>query len=145
VQITITVRGLAELQSRLANVQPAYNAAVRRFLTRSALLIQGEAQQRTPAAGFNTVKYSTGTLRRSITNQVDAAPFPRWAKVGTALPYGHFIEEGWRHDRRVKTGIVYRRLGPARMLATGLHIALPRIQQFGREMVRDIANALRIG
>jgi hypothetical protein len=49
-------------------------APMRRFLTRSAITVQGFARQNAPA--------DQGQLRNDIVYKVDAAPVPLWARVG---------------------------------------------------------------
>jgi hypothetical protein len=82
--VRIRVRGLPELQSKLARpfmVRPARN-----FLTRGAVIVQGRARENAPV--------DRGGLRDSIAYEVDAAAFPLWAKIGTNIEYGRATELG---------------------------------------------------
>lgn len=107
----------------LARVLPKLNftrlsgPALRRMLLRCALAVQAKAMERTPV--------KTGTLRRSETVSVDAAPIPAWSKVGTNVVYARYIEYGWEER---EGHLVMRKAGPARMFQGGLIAALPEIE-----------------
>lgn len=135
--LQIQVEGLDRFIAKFAGFGAAYGQVTRNFLTKSSYAIQAQAQARTPV--------KTGNLRRSMASQVDPSPFPVWAKVGSAQPYAHFIEEGWRHDPRVRVngGRVFRRRGPARMLATAVEVTRGTIQGYLRDAVQEIADYLR--
>ena len=134
----IQVTGLSELTAKFATFPAVYAAAAQRFFERCSLEIVSQTMQRTPVG-------KTGNLRRSIAKQVDPSPFPMWAKVGSLQPYAHFIEEGWRRDPRVRVngGRVFRRRGPARMLATAVEVTRGTIQGYLRDAVQEIADYLR--
>lgn len=134
----IQVTGLSELTAKFAAFPAVYAATARTFFTRASFEIQSQAQARTPV--------KTGTLRRSMATMVDPSPFPVWAKVGSIQPYAHFIEEGWRHDPRVRVngGRVFRRRGPARMLATAVEVSRSTVQGFLNDAVKQIIEALRV-
>lgn len=65
----------------------------------------------------------TGALRDAWQRIED--PSGRFLTIANMLPYAHFIEDGWRDDPRY--GRVYRKAGPARMLATAAAKAGPAI------------------
>ena len=135
--INVQVEGLDHFIAKFGGFKTVYDQTARNFFTRATFAIQGQAQARTPV--------KTGNLRRSMATQVDPSPFPVWAKVGSAQPYAHFIEEGWRHDPRVRVngGRVFRRRGAARMLATAVEVTRGTIQGYLRDAVQEIADYLR--
>lgn len=135
--IQVQVEGLDRFIAKFSGFKVAYDQTARNFFTRASYATQAQAQARTPV--------KTGNLRRSMATQVDPSPFPVWAKVGSAQPYAHFIEEGWRHDPRVRVngGRVFRRRGPARMLATAVEVTRSTIQGYLRDAVQEIADYLR--
>lgn len=133
----IQTSGLTGTIARLQGLPVVYQRSMRDFLTKGGFAIQAAAQQRTPV--------KTGNLRRSMATQVDPSPLPVWAKVGSIQPYAHFIEEGWRHDSRTRKngGRVFRRSGPARMLATAVEVTRATVQGYLRDAVNEIAAYLR--
>jgi len=106
----ISVVGLERLLTKLGDFDGLLAPVAKNLLNRSALAVQGEAMKGTPVR--------QGHLRRSMTVAIDPAPFPVWAKVGTAIVYGPFIEFGTRSDPR-SSQPVKRKAGPARMLRGG--------------------------
>jgi hypothetical protein len=115
-ELQVQVIGLKELIHSMQMFGGDYAREIRTFLHKAGLAVQREAQHRTPVA--------TGTLRRSMAVKVDSSNPPVFAKIGTNMPYGPFIEYG---ERRGKRGIIKRRLGPARMLRDGAAAAGPII------------------
>lgn len=87
-QISYEVKGMAELVGKLQGGSGLIAAPLRTALTRSALLVQGEAQKLVPV--------DTGNLRRTITHRVDSAPIPTFAIIGTNAPYAIYVHEGRR-------------------------------------------------
>ena len=79
----ITVTGDKELQAKLRNPE-FLRGAVRQFLTKSIILIEGNIKKETPV--------DTGRLRASITHKVE----PFRAIVGTNLAYSPHVEFGTR-------------------------------------------------
>jgi len=106
----ISVVGLERLLTKLGDFDALLAPVAKNLLNRSALAVQGEAMKRTPVV--------TGHLRRSMTVNIDPAPFPRFAKVGSNLVYAPFIEFGTRSDPRSSASVL-RKAGPARMLRGG--------------------------
>lgn len=83
---TVRIHGMNQLIGKLEPrliAQPARN-----FLNRGALLVEGTAKR--------TVAQDTHTLQRSITNELDSSYVPRWAVIGTNVPYGPYVEHGTR-------------------------------------------------
>jgi len=76
-QVDAEIKGLDELIRKLSPDLVA--APVRRFMERSAILIQGKARQ--------NVKSDTGRLANSIAYEIHGAHVPLWATVGTNLDY----------------------------------------------------------
>lgn len=142
--LEFTVTGLHELLGALAHFPVQYTSGARALLAKIGFLVQAEAQKRTPSGSFNTVKYSTGNLRRSeATLLMDYKSPPTFVEVGTAMPYGPFIEFG---ERKGKSGkIIKRSLGPARMFKEGGKAAIPGIRAlvlaFARKLLDDIKRA----
>jgi hypothetical protein len=82
--VRIRVRGLPELQSKLARpfmVRPARN-----FLNRGSRVVQQRARDNAP--------YFNGGLRDSIEIEIDSSALPLWAKIGTNIEYGRATELG---------------------------------------------------
>lgn len=86
VQITYEVNGLAEILAKTNAPASLIGPPLRKGLTTSALLVQGEAQRLVPV--------DTGNLRRTITHTVDGAAIPTFALVGTNAPYALVVHEG---------------------------------------------------
>lgn len=84
--IVVRVIGDEELARKLRSNFAA--APVRRFLTRSAIVVQGHAREKAPV--------DTGQLRNSIAYEIDGATMPRWARIGTNVKHGPFVELGTR-------------------------------------------------
>lgn len=61
---------------------------LRKGLTKSALLVEGQAKRLVPV--------DTGNLRRTITHKVDRAPIPLFAEVGTNALYARVVHDGRR-------------------------------------------------
>lgn len=87
-KITYEVKGLAELLAKTSAPAALLGAPLRKGLTTSALLVQGEAQRLVPV--------DTGNLRRTITHRVDGAALPTFAMVGTNAQYAVTIHDGRR-------------------------------------------------
>lgn len=150
----VTVIGDAALRRKLSN--PLFvRGPLRRWLTKSVLLLEGEVKRQTPV--------DTGRLRASITHQVQ--PFRAW--VGTNVKYAPFVEFGTRPHfpppvalqpwaRRhgfppgpsgafmVAHAIARRGTRARRMFQMGVERAKGRIQaMFQVEVTRDIRNEWR--
>src|SRR5947208_3283955 len=76
--------GEAELKGKLSTELAA--GPVRRMFNRAAITVRNDAVGHTPV--------DTGRLRQSIAWEIDAAPLPLWARVGTNVEYGPDIEFG---------------------------------------------------
>lgn len=87
-EISYRVDGLAEIVEKLQGEGGGrlFAAPLRRGLTTSALLVQGEAQRLVPV--------DTGNLRRTITHRVDGAAIPTFAIIGTNAPYAQAVHDG---------------------------------------------------
>mgnify|MGYP001560623314 CR=1 FL=1 len=87
-QFELTITGMDELLKKVGDTPALIGEPLRNFFTRSALLLQRDTQVATPV--------DTGRLRASINFQVDPAPIPGWARVGTNVYYGVYVEEDTR-------------------------------------------------
>lgn len=89
-EITIEVRGLSELTNKLGavGVTALLGGPIRKGLTVSALLVEGEAKKLVPV--------DTGNLRRTITHKVDGSPIPAFATIGTDASYARAVHDGRR-------------------------------------------------
>ena len=125
-ELSVRVEGLDRLLRKLDG-QALLVEPVRTMLQRSAFQVQREAMARTPRV--------TGTLQRSMTTFVDPAPIPQFARIGTAIEYGPFIEFGYR---RRGGRIQFRRAGPARMMRDGFAAARGLIDQYVTEAARQV-------
>jgi len=83
--LTIEIRGLDRIQRKLGDAR-FLQRPMRTFFDKSAIAVERRAKQNAPI--------DTGRLRSSITHQVDKAPLPMWAKVGTDVFYGPYQEFG---------------------------------------------------
>lgn len=88
VHLTYTVKGLEEIVRNLANTAELIGPPLRTALTKSALLVEGQAKRLVPV--------DTGNLRRTITHRVDRAPVPLFAEVGTNASYARTVHDGRR-------------------------------------------------
>ena len=79
----VTLTGDQALQRKLRNPE-FVRGPVRRFLTRSAIMLEGKVKEKTPV--------DTGRLRSSITHKVE----PFRALVGTNVSYAPHVEFGTR-------------------------------------------------
>ena len=59
---------------------------LRQALLRSAIFGRGQTAERTPV--------DTGRLRNSMNTEVDSAPIPKWAEIGSDLTYARAVEDG---------------------------------------------------
>jgi hypothetical protein len=84
VAATIRIKGFAELRAKLGDRMIA--GPTRRFLNRWSLIVLHRARQLAPI--------NRGRLRGSITNELAPDYVPLWARVGTNLPYGRYMEHG---------------------------------------------------
>lgn len=80
-EASIQIVGLAELQAKL---QPErYQAAAGRILTKAAIQGENLGKERAPV--------NRGRLRASITHEVDTSSPPMWARYGTNVRYGLYL------------------------------------------------------
>ena len=88
--LTITIEGIEPLLARLdSGAQAALlGGPLRTCLTSAALATKAAAMQEAPV--------DTGTLRRSHATAVDSGALPRWATVGTNVPYAPYVFFGTR-------------------------------------------------
>jgi hypothetical protein len=122
-QINVKVEGLRELQGALNRAPSLVRKEIGHAMQRSVLLAEGEIKPLTPVL--------TGTLRRSWHGEVTDGGMR--GVVGTNLVYARFINDGVRHDRRVRGGVVRRRKGAAKMAERGVERAVPHIaREFGQ-------------
>lgn len=87
-EITYKVEGLDKLLQKTSAPASLIGPAMRTALTKSALLVEGEAKRLVPV--------DTGNLRRTITHRVDSAAIPTFAEIGTNAPYAKAVHEGRR-------------------------------------------------
>jgi hypothetical protein len=155
----IEVPGLEKLRERL-EVAHLAGEPMRVFGSRAGITVQGEARKLAPV--------DTGVLRSSIGYQVDSAPVPLWAKVGTSVFYAPYQElgtgtlaegevAGMRHQPpsealdlwasrhgfasgREVARIIGRRGGlrPRRFLRGGLKASMRKIDGFVRQLAEEI-------
>ncbi len=85
VEISVQFSGFQEALRKIDG-NTLLAAPLRRALTQSALLVEGNAKRLVPV--------DTGNLRRSITYRVDSRPIPLFAEIGTNAPYAVFVHEG---------------------------------------------------
>ena len=88
VQITYTITGLDALIAKTSNPAQLLGPPLRKGLTTSALLVEGEAKRLVPV--------DTGNLRRTITHKVDGSAVPLFAEVGTNATYARAVHDGRR-------------------------------------------------
>jgi len=75
------------LERVLRKVDPKLLAGpLRRFFDRAGITVRNAAAKRAPV--------DTGRLRASLAYEVDPAPLPLWAKVGTNVEYAPYMEFG---------------------------------------------------
>ena len=84
-EVSIRVEGFEQLVASLRD-KGLLGEPMRRGLTGAAFFIESEAKKRAPV--------DRGLLRAGITNEVDTAPIPQWARIGTEVAYGPFMEFG---------------------------------------------------
>lgn len=87
-QFTYKVEGLDKILSKTQAPASLLGPPIRRGLTASALLVEGQAKRLVPV--------DTGNLRRTITHRVDRAPIPLFAEVGTNAKYARVVHDGRR-------------------------------------------------
>ena len=81
------VEGLDKLTKKRLNSTKWMGDAVTKAMRQSGLAVQGEATILAPT--------NTGTLRKSITTEVDQRPpFALWVEVGPTVNYGRYVEFG---------------------------------------------------
>jgi len=107
-RISIETTGVARIAQKLQALGSTGLAEA----TRGMLDAIGTAMVEAVRAG---TPVRSGALRDAWERIED--PSGQFLTVANMLPYAHFIEDGWRDDPR--SGRVYRRAGPARMLAMG--------------------------
>jgi len=89
--LNVKVNGLERLLRKLD--EKTLRAPMRRFFKRAAIRLEGAGKRRAPVGQF-------GTLRNRFAHEIDPAPLPLWAKVGTpaesprGFPYPLALDEG---------------------------------------------------
>lgn len=96
--IGVRVEGLAQLQAMMAQAPTMVEAEIKQAMTESVLGIQSEA--------MNLVPVKTGTLRRSLTQEVKSLSGGVQGIVGTNIEYGPYVELGTGIYGPQKTPIV---------------------------------------
>lgn len=76
--ISVEIKGLDALEKKLAS--PLAGGPARNFLTRGAILVQNGGREFAPV--------DRGTLRNSITYEVEGGAFPHWARIGPNISVG---------------------------------------------------------
>jgi hypothetical protein len=88
--VSFHVNGLERLLRKLDEKQ--LRVPFRRFFKRAAIRLEGAGKQRAPV--------DLGTLKNRMRHEIDSAPLPLWAKVGTpaesptGFPYPLALDEG---------------------------------------------------
>ena len=148
----------SEAVMRSLVLNPLAAEPMTRFLTKSALAVEGQARENL------TATRDTGRLQSSITSSVDTSPMPRWARVGTNLSYAKVHHEGrpkgshppapeelagWarRHGFATDRGTLYvlaRKIGKkgtkgTKFLTKALKERKGRIDGYARECMVEIA------
>lgn len=77
----IIVTGVEEIKANLAPEQ--FHGAMRRILTKGAIQGENLGKERSPV--------NRGRLRASITHEVDQSSPPTWARYGTNVQYGLYL------------------------------------------------------
>lgn len=149
--ISVTIEGDDELAARL-DPEKAIGAPFRAMLDRSGITVANKAKRGTPVW--------KGRLRASLAHEVDPAPIPVWAKVGTNVVYGPFVEDGtrphwpplaqvapWAADHGIPAFLVARAIARKgtqgkKMLANALESSQGDIAGFARRAEDEIVQAL---
>ncbi len=152
--ITISVDGDDELAAGL-DPEKLIGPPFRRMLDRSGITVANKAKRNTPVW--------KGRLRASMAHEVDPAPIPVWAKVGTNVVYGPFVEDGtrphwpplaaiapWAADHGIPAFLVARSIARKgtqgkKMLANALESSQGDIAGFARRAEDEITQALTGG
>lgn len=83
----VTIKGQAELATRLKRLaNKASKNQIEAALSAGALVIQNQAKVNAPVR--------TGTLRRSVTHEVEAGNGEGQARIGTNIEYAPYVEFG---------------------------------------------------
>src|SRR5438552_2309826 len=85
---TMELRGVDELAAAWARAPQMSAAALETYMQGATIYLQGEVQERTPAAH--------GTLKQSITSDVEVLAEQVMGVVGTPLQYAIPVELGTR-------------------------------------------------
>lgn len=136
-EITYEVKGLAELIAK-CSAETLIGPPLRKGLTASALLVQGEAQRLVPV--------DTGNLRRTITHRVDSTTVPLFAQIGTNAPYAEAVHEGRKAGKAPPIQALLgwaRRHGIARSRVYLIARAIGRKGVKGRPFLRDALTKTR--
>lgn len=134
-RITYEVTGLESLLQKAGASSALIGPALRRGLTRSALLVEGEAKRLVPV--------DTGNLRRTITHRVDSAPIPTFAQIGTNAPYALYVHEGRKAGKQPPVAAL---LGWARRHKANPYLvarAIGRRGVKGRPFLKNALTAVR--
>jgi hypothetical protein len=142
----VDVRGIESWRLKLSNPE-AVRAPMRRFLQRSANVAR-------PAVMANVPVGATGRARRSVRIKMQAGRFQ--VRVLSRLFYMRFLEYGTYRNRmrslvRRPTGGRLRKRSsqmgiiPRLMFARAAESIRGQVQQFAREMVREIVGKVTTG
>ena len=136
------IQGLASMLRKLGPKLVADQMRV--FLTKSAIVVQNRARQKTPV--------DRGRLRNSITTEVDGAQVPLWAKIGTNVPSAKPVEFGTGLLSEAPDSKKRRYFPPPAALdlwarrhglPSGFVVAMAIFKRGGTKPVRMLINALR--
>ena len=119
-RVTIKIDGLAALVSKVKDGDTLVTRPLRRFFTKSGVLVTGEAKRLTPV--------DTGRLRAANTYKLDPSPTPMFVEVGNAVHYAPFVHEPGRT----------RRWAGKPFLRDALLRNVGRIEGFVRETAKEI-------
>jgi len=149
--LSIKVSGDESLAARLDPAK-ALGGPFRRMLDRSGITVVNRAKPNTPVW--------QGRLRASIAHEIDPAPIPLWATVGTNVVYGPFVEEDtrphwpplaaiapWAQAHGMDPFLVARAISRRgtkgrHMLANALRDSQDDIQRFADQAEREVKAAL---
>ena len=90
----ITITGADEIE-RKCNPE-LYAASITRILTKTAIQGENLAKERSPV--------DTGRLRSSIAHEIDSSSPPMWARFGTNVRYGLYLNSPVTRDPHYRAG-----------------------------------------
>lgn len=152
----VRITGIPALQRKLGT--RVVGPPVRKFFTRSAIKVQGNAREKAPV--------DRGRLRNDIAYEVDPSTMPRWARIGTNVHYAPYQELGTKpfwppkaplmawgarkgltpaEVQRVRVLISKYGIKPKKFMQDGMSDAIPDIRRYVVTLGDDIAEAMQKG